>query len=142
LSWVIDASAGIKLYVPEDLTEAAKRLFQGLDDGAIALFIPDLFYRECANILWKYVRRFKLPVDYARKSLENLLSLPLTVISGTDLLATVFNLAVDHDITAYDASYIALAYDLRLPLITADRKLLRKLAGSGADVRWLGELKL
>ena len=142
MNWVIDASAGVKFYVPEDLTEAAKRLFQGLDEGEISLFVPDLFYRECANIFWKYVRRFGLQVDYARRSLRNLISLPLTLIPGTDLLPTALDLALDYEITAYDASYVALAHDLRLPLVTADRKLLRKLAGSGTDIRWLGDLSL
>jgi predicted nucleic acid-binding protein len=139
---VIDASAGIKFYVPEDLTEAAKRLFQSLDEGEVSLFVSDLFYRECGNIFWKYIRRHGLLVDYARRSLRNLISLPLNLVSGNDLLPSALDLAVDYDITVYDASYVVLAHDLRFPLITADRKLLRKLAGSSFDIRWLGDLTL
>jgi predicted nucleic acid-binding protein len=142
LSWVIDASAGVKFYVPEDLTEVAKRLFQSLDEGEVSLFVPDLFYRECGNIFWKYIRRHGLSIDYARRSLRNLISLPFHLVSGTDLLPNALDLAIDYDITVYDASYVVLAQDLRFPLITADRKLLRKLAGSSFDIRWLGDLNL
>jgi predicted nucleic acid-binding protein len=140
--WVIDANVGVKFYLPEDLAEAAQHLLLRLNEGDTSLFVPDLFYKESANIFWKYVRRAGLPPDDARRSLRNLISLPLTVVPGTDLVLYALDLAVDHDITAYDASYVALAHDLRLPLVTADRKLLRKLAGTGTDIRWLGDLDL
>jgi hypothetical protein len=29
-------------------------------------FVPDLFYVECANSLWKYVRRHGYPAETAR----------------------------------------------------------------------------
>lgn len=94
------------------------------------------------TIFWKYIRRHGLPVDYARRSLRNLISLPLNLVSGTDLLPSALDLALDYDITVYDASYVVLAQDLRFPLITADRRLLRKLAGGSFDIRWLGDLSL
>jgi len=47
---------------------------------------------------------------------------------------------LEYDITAYDASYAALAAQLALPLVTADAALVRKLAGGRVDVHWLGEL--
>jgi predicted nucleic acid-binding protein len=138
--WVVDASVGVKPYLPEDLSESAKRLFRTLRAGKVDLFVPDLFYSECANIFVKYVRRFNIPPAYARKSLMNLRSLPLLSTSGSELLASAFNLALDHGISAYDASYVALARKLSAPVITADEKLIRKLEGSGADIHWLGDL--
>jgi predicted nucleic acid-binding protein len=138
--WVVDASVGVKPYLPEDLSESAKRLFRTLRAGKVDLFVPDLFDSECANIFVKYVRRFNTPPAHARKSLMNLRSLPLLSTSGSELFTSAFNLALDHGISAYDASYLALAQKLSAPVITADEKLIRKLAGSGADIHWLGDL--
>jgi predicted nucleic acid-binding protein len=51
---VIDASIGIKLFVIEEGSEKVDRLFNLLTiDPPFAFFVPDLFYLECANILWK-----------------------------------------------------------------------------------------
>lgn len=138
--WVVDASVGVKPYLPEDLSESAKRLFRTLRVGKVDLFVPDLFYNECANIFLKYVRRFNIPSAHARKSLTNLRSLPLLSTSGSEIFTSAFNLALDHGISAYDASYVTLAQKLGVPFITADEKLIRKLAGTGADLRWLGDL--
>ena len=71
--------------------------------------MPDLLYAECANILWKHVRRGALV------------------------------LAIEHDLSAYDACYVALAKSLAWELITADERLVNKLSPNLAFVRWLGD---
>jgi predicted nucleic acid-binding protein len=48
-------------------------------------------------------------------------------------------LALALDITAYDASYAALARRLDLPLVTADNPLAQKLAAGGLTVLSLWE---
>jgi len=47
-------------------------------------------------------------------------------------------IALAHDITAYVAVYVALSARLGAPLVTADERLARALAGAAFDVRWLG----
>ena len=57
--YVVDASVGIKLFVEEEFSERVQALFSHLDaDPSAELFVPDLFYIECANILLKNTRRF------------------------------------------------------------------------------------
>jgi predicted nucleic acid-binding protein len=64
---IIDASVGIKLFLVEPLSERAEALFNRLvDDPPARFFVPDLCYAECANILWKYVRRFGYPLQFAQ----------------------------------------------------------------------------
>lgn len=46
--------------------------------------------------------------------------------------------AINHGISAYDASYVALSRRHNVPLITADQKLVQKLAGLSPPVIWLG----
>jgi predicted nucleic acid-binding protein len=70
---VVDANVAIKLFVAEDLSDEAHALFQKLTDHPPAQFhVPDLFYIECANILWKYVRRLGYRADNARQDLVDL----------------------------------------------------------------------
>lgn len=139
---VVDASVGIKLFVNEDLSEVADRLFARLAaQPAPQFYVPDLFYVECANILWKYVHRFGYSPENARQDVADLRTLALVTISMADLIEPALNLALTHDITAYDASYVALAQQLDLPLITADVPLARKLTGSGIIIQTLAELK-
>lgn len=138
---VVDASVGIKLFVKEDLSEMADRLFDRLTNQPPAQFyVPDLFYIECTNILWKYVRRFGYNPDQARQDVADLRSLALITVAMADLIEPAMDVALTYDVTAYDASYVALAQQLELPLITADKTLVRKLAGSEMTVQPLGRV--
>lgn len=137
---VVDASVGIKLFLAEEGSDAADALFAQLAQSPPARFyVPDLFYSECANILWKYVRHYGYPAGNARQDVADLLALRLQTVSTADVLAPALALALQYDITAYDACYAALAQQLDLPLITADSPLRRKLAGSGIAIHILGE---
>jgi predicted nucleic acid-binding protein len=142
-SLVVDASVGIKLFVEEELSDQAEAVFRRLDDDDPPHFyVPDLFFIECANILWKYVRRAAYPREEALRDIADLLALPLQPVSGSALLPAALALAIERGLTSYDASYATLASNLGSPLITADRPLLQKLAGSGIDVQWLGDVTL
>ena len=137
---IVDASVGIKLFLVEPLSERVDMLFDHLADTLPARFyVPDLFFIECANILWKYVRRFGYPPEAARQDVADLVRLPVQPVSTAVLVEPALSYAIDWQITAYDATYVALADRLALPLITADEALVRKSAGSGADVRFVGD---
>jgi len=140
---VVDASVGIKLFVEEELSREAEQLFLELTKSPAArFFVPDLFFLECANILWKYVRRFQHDPEKARQDIVSLRSLPLRTLPVADLSELSLDLALKRGVTAYDACYAVLAGSLHIPLITADRKLIGKLSGSGIEVQWLGALSI
>lgn len=139
---VVDASVAIKLFLAETFSDRADRLFSRLSaDPPAHFYVPDLFYVECANILWKYTRRFGYPADDARRSVRDLRALALHTVSTADLIEPALELALAYDLTAYDASYAALARQLNLPLITADDTLRRKLSGSEITVQALAGLQ-
>lgn len=138
---VVDASVGIKLFLKEDLSDQADRLFNQLgEDPPARFYVPDLFFVECTNVLWKYVRHFGYPPENARRDVADLQALALRTISTADLIGPAFELALDYEITAYDACYAVLARLLNLPLVTADLSLVRQLQGSQVHVRRLQEL--
>ena len=137
---VVDASVGIKLFLVEPLSDQADTLFAHLTAPPPGRFyVPDLFYIECTNILWKYVQRFGYSPEAAQQDVADLTRLPLHVASTVDLAEGALALAIAHKVTAYDAAYLALAQQLSLPLVTADEALVRRLAGTDLDVRWLGK---
>lgn len=82
--------------------------------------MPDLFYAECADILWRYVRRMDLGAEEARRGLERLSALALLPVPGQEVIAEALDLAVRHEITSYDACYVAVAQGEQVPLVTAD----------------------
>jgi predicted nucleic acid-binding protein len=139
LDCVVDASVVIKLFLAEPLSDEAHALLSHLAaDPPARLHVPDLFYIECSNILWKYVRRFGLTEEDARLYIEQLGQLALRNTHTAELAADALEIALAHNITAYDAAYVALSARLGLPLITADERLAAILEATAFDVRWLG----
>ena len=135
---VLDASVGIKLFLVEDHSKRARALFAHLEGPLPAqFFVPDLFFVECANILWKYVRRFGYPSQSAQQDVADLVALPVQVVPTGALVESALKLALDYSLTAYDASYVALSDRLALPLVTADERLVQSLDGTRLDVRSL-----
>ena len=140
---VVDASVGIKLFVEEPLSERAEALFGQLAvDLPARFYVPDLFYIECTNILWKYVRQFGYSALTAEQDLTDLAALPLRSVSTAELMADALQIALSYSITAYDASYIVLSQRLGIPLVTADERLVRKMAASPYAVEWLGKFDI
>jgi predicted nucleic acid-binding protein len=138
---VVDASVAIKLFVLEESSEQADKLFEQLaSDPLVRFYVPDLLFIECANILWKYVRNYDYPAKNARQDVADLQALALRSVSTADLMVPALELALSQDITTYDACYAALANQLHLPLITADLTLERKLQGTQINILILQDL--
>jgi len=135
---VVDASVAIKLYLAEALAAEAHALFAHLADPTTVFHAPDLFYVECANILWKQVQRGNATVAQASGHYAALSALPIQRTATFELAAEGLAVGTAQGITAYDACYVALGRRLGIPLITADQKLANKLAGSPYSVVWLG----
>jgi predicted nucleic acid-binding protein len=136
---VVDASVAVKIFVPEVLSDEARKVFERFarENGA-ELIVPDFFFIECANVFWKWVQRSAYPSKDAQEHLRDLASLGLTVIPAQVIADEALRIALKHKITAYDACYVATASLLKLPLITADEKLARQVAIGLGDVQWLG----
>jgi predicted nucleic acid-binding protein len=120
---VIDASIAVKWVVEEEGTAEALALRR-----KAKLIAPDLLVPECANIFWKKVQRKELTLDEADLAARLLQGADLELVPMRPLLDAATKLAVALDHPAYDCTYLALAIERDCRFITADGRLLRKLA--------------
>lgn len=122
--YVVDASVGIKWFVPEVHSDAAQLLLM----ADHALFVPDLFFPEVGNILWKRVRRGEDTPTDAKATLADFNALPLQIINSQPLMQSALELAIQYDRTVYDSLYLALALSNQCQMVTADLKLFNAIA--------------
>ena len=127
---VLDSSVVIKWYVQENDSDAAQALF----DEDLEIHAPDLLLAECANTLWKKVRRNQLAGNDARAVLDAVQALPIRLHASTDLLEAVWQVAVERDRTIYDSLYAALAMAMDCPFVTADSKLANTLSAASISI--------
>ena len=137
---VVDASVAAKWVVPEiiePLAAQADRLLRAYAAGTVHILVPDLFWLEIGNFLWKATRRREIAVEVAQRSLEAMLSRGFPTVPTRSLLPDALKIAADFDRTVYDSAYVALAVATQSELITADERLANALAAR-FPVRWLG----
>lgn len=115
---VVDASAVLELLLKRPLANAvAERLF----DTGETLHAPHLIDIETVHVLRRYARIGEQQADRLWLALDDFYSLQIQRYSHTMLLPRIWELR--HNVTAYDATYIALAELLGAALLTCDRRL-------------------
>ena len=95
--------------------------------------MPVLWRSEFRSVLGQYLRKnhlsfdeFLLIMGYAEKLLiENEYEVPS---------AQIMQLVNSSECSAYDCEFVALARDLHVPLVTADKKILRELPAIAISV--------
>lgn len=100
------------------------------------LFAPSLVLAEAANILRRLERDGQLTRLEATAALRDLLRLDLELFPFAPVAERVWELR--HNLTSYDAWYVALAESLGAPLATLDGRLRR---AAGPKCRFLKRSK-
>lgn len=139
-TYVLDASVAAKWFLPRDsetLTKEALHLLKDYVSGSVNLMVPDLFWPEFGNILWKAVRRGRISLHTAEESIATLEERTIATASTGGILRDAFAIATAFDRTVYDAVYVALTLVCDAQLLTADERLANALAAR-FPVRWLG----
>ena len=138
--WVLDAGIAAKWYLGEEpLAAHAIEVLRRFQRGDAELLVPDLFWPEFGNVLWKAVRQSRLAPADAKRAITSLTGGILPTVPSMPLLADAFSLAHATGRTVYDATYLALAIQTGRAVLTADERLVNAL-GTRYPVRWLGSL--
>ena len=139
---VVDVSVAVKWFLlgDEPLKDRAIELLAQAVIGEVEFLVPDLFWAELGNVMWKAVRRQRCTEAQAMESLmrSRQLDLPAVHVS-TQLLEQAFQIANRHGRSFYDSLYVAAALSQQATLVTADEKLANATAAH-LPVKWLGAI--
>ncbi len=116
--FVVDASVGLKWYLPEVHSNFAQRL----SDGGHELHVPSLFYVEIGNALWMKVRRGELSSADAESVFAKIAALSIVRHPDAPLAPAALSLAFQTQRSVYDCIYLALAVQLGTQVVTADER--------------------
>ena len=121
----------------EPLTEQALQLFQRHLSGEIEFIVPDVFWAEVGNVLWRGIRQQRWQGDKAEAVAADLWTQDFQTVPSRVLVPEAFSIALTYSRNIYDCLYAALARESRADLITADERLANALAAR-FPVKWLG----
>ena len=133
--FVLDASVALAWAVDHPEPAGARQIRQSFLSGQLAI-VPSLWVLEIANGLIQAERRGKLDlpeVERARNLYESMMSNYIEVQTDSPQAGfrEIQEIARKHQLTAYDASYLFLALQHRLPLATLDSSLIAAAKHSG-----------
>ena len=115
---VVDASAMLEWLLQAEAAEVVeKRLF----DPEQMVHAPHLIDVEIAHVLRRSVLKGELDPVRGGEALADLADFPMYRYPHDMLLPRIWELR--NNLTAYDASYVALAETLEAALLTSDRRL-------------------
>ena len=89
--------------------------------GALDGRVPHLLDLEIAQVLRRYVSIGELTPQRGKQALTDLADFPIIRYPHDLFLSRIW--ALRHNVTAYDAAYLALAESLPAPLLTCDARL-------------------
>jgi predicted nucleic acid-binding protein len=125
---IVDASIVVKWYIGENDSKHALILRDKFINGDIELIVPSLMVFEVLNAL-KYSKLFNQEeLNDVGLSLENY-GFTENAVKGK-IREKMVEIALNHELTIYDAAYVALALDTRGIMITGDEKIIKKLPKS------------
>ncbi len=122
---VVDVSVSAAWFLIDEQNEHAERLLHQVTQGDVVLVVPQLWHYEMLNVLRSGVLRGRITERDARQSLARLASVPALCVSAADQGHTsIFDVASESGLSAYDAAYVLLAESRGIDLVTADRGML------------------
>jgi predicted nucleic acid-binding protein len=141
---VPDVSVAAKWYVPAKDEEFVDESFELLDlykALKIDFVVPDFFWAEFGNVLWKAVRRGRMQEEQALLALSDAQQWGIETIATKHVLDRAVSIALANGRTVYDSLYVALAVQKDCPMVTADERLVNTL-GSRFPVRFIGSFSI
>jgi predicted nucleic acid-binding protein len=140
--FVLDASVALKWAIPpanETLSAESLQLLQEYVNGKIDLLVPDIFWAEVGNVLWKGVRLRRWSQAAAERVVSEMHARNFSTVPSRTLMTEALRIAFAYDRAVYDCLYVALAIRSKSQMITADERLANALAAY-LPVKWLGAL--
>ena len=137
---VIDASVALKWFLrDEKYGDSAMSLLERFIRGEIELAAPSLLVYEVINGLVVAQRKGRINEKKVIASISGFINLGIQFVDVAGLEARVLHFCRAYDRSAYDASYLAVAEQESLALVTGDERLYNSIKGKAKWVKWIGE---
>lgn len=121
---VVDASIAVSWFLADEHDSYAISVLTAIDKSE-KLFVPSLWFLELTNAMIVAERRKRIDRTTRLDVLEQVRHLPLKIAPSPSSLSLpeLQAIAVEHGLSAYDAEYLRIAKNARLPLATLDRSV-------------------
>lgn len=116
MRFVLDTSAAVKLYAPE---EGGSAVLDLLESGA-GFIVPDIFPLEFASALLRKERRREVVPGTAQRALRELGVAGFVLVPHAPLLDDAVALASEHQHGLYDCLFLLVARRHDVPVVTFD----------------------
>ena len=137
---VIDASVILKWYlVDEKFGIKALRLLGEFVSNELDILAPSLLEYEVMNGLMIAQKRGRIKEEKILAAVGGFVHLGINLKSISHLYPQVIHFCKTYNRSVYDASYMALALDEGISLITADEGLFNAIKKELKWVKWLGD---
>lgn len=125
MDFVVDASMAAAWFFEDQPEPLADRILGRLRDGTTTAVAPAIWPTEVVNALLVAERRGRTTEAKTDRYVTDLADLPVAVetVDAGLVGGRVLTLARRHALTVYDATYLDLAFRLRVPLATLDSRL-------------------
>ena len=132
MAFVLDASVALGWVVARQASAYGRRM--RLRARREPYHAPALWRLEVVNALRSLERRRALSTDAAATAADILERMQPVIHEAAMPLVDLLRLARRFDLSAYDASYLALALEMRLPIACSDGPLRAVLAKAGVKL--------
>lgn len=122
-----DASIIVKWFVKEEYSEKARKIKDQFMEGRVRLIAPNLLIYEATNAL-RFHPIAKLPLRSIVSSVRALENMSIATRPGLSTWQKAVEISLNEQISIYDAVYIAMAFTLDAKMVTADRKLPKRVS--------------
>lgn len=133
---VVDASIVVKWFLEEPYSGEALELRDDYIRGRLSIAVPSLLFYEVLNAVKHSGVYSEEEVEEVGRAIDKY-GFDLYELRGKYKLEAV-KVAVEEDVTVYDASYVALAKHLKTVFYTADEELVRKFPGIALHIKDYG----
>ncbi len=122
--YVLDASAWLRLFLHDGPEVPGLEIAaQEVEKGASAFVAPELILVEAGHALTRKVRRKQILETEWRDLWKDMRRVPMDLLPAEEHMGNALELAIRHNLSAYDAVYLAIALYLGTTLFTADDQL-------------------
>ncbi|HEX6898023.1 MAG TPA: type II toxin-antitoxin system VapC family toxin [Bryobacteraceae bacterium] len=113
----------------EPLTVHADALLRGYTEGRVSLVVPDLFFAEFGNVLWKAEQSGRCDARVIDTAIAKMLAHEFRSFKTSPLLGAALQIVRAYRQPVYDSIYIALAVETNSEMISSDQKLVNAAHG-------------